>query len=80
MTSLGIWACRWRELRPIAFGGSAAAATTQEGATSGSAAVEPAESAGDVEAGFVRGGRRGRGRDGAGEYEMVAMKSERQEA
>lgn len=21
MTALGVWACRWRELRPIEFGG-----------------------------------------------------------
>ena len=25
MTSLGVWACQWRELRPINFGGKSAA-------------------------------------------------------
>ena len=61
MTMGGIYACRWRELRPINFGGAAAA--------------EPAngERGGDEEEGCVRGRGRGRGRDGAGRYEMVEM-------
>jgi hypothetical protein len=58
MTSLGVWACRWRELRPINFGTKA----VRQG-------PEPAEEDG----GETRGRGRGRGRDGAGEYEMVGM-------
>lgn len=64
MTMGGIYACRWRELRPITFGGSAAAAPRGEAAETG----------GDEEAGFIRGSNRGMGRDGAGSYEMVEMK------
>ena len=59
MTSLGVWACQWRELRPINFGSKS---TARQG---GSAAEE------DV--GESRGRGRGRGRDGAGEYEMVGL-------
>jgi len=59
MTFLGVWSCQWRELRPISFGGGGA---TGNGAES--------SSTGDEE----REGRRGRGRDGAGEYELVFMK------
>jgi ABC-type nickel/cobalt efflux system permease component RcnA len=58
MASLGVWACQWRELRPINFGSKTpaqqAAATEDEGGES-------------------RGRGRGRGGDGAGEYEMVSM-------
>ena len=31
MVSLGIWACQWRELRPMSFGGAGAKDTTAEG-------------------------------------------------
>ena len=66
MTFLGVWVCRYRELRPISFGGGAARTAQQE-----QAVVEGR----DEEAGFAagRGRGRGRGRDGAGEYEMVGM-------
>jgi ABC-type nickel/cobalt efflux system permease component RcnA len=62
MTSLGIWACRWRELRPISFGGRGASTTA------GGTEAQDVE-----EVGQSRGRGRGRGRDGAGEYEMVGM-------
>lgn len=65
MTTLGVWSCRWRELRPINFGANTAAASA------GNAEVR---TEGDEEIGFQRGRGRGRGRDGAGEYEMVGMK------
>jgi hypothetical protein len=58
MTSLGVWACQWRELRPINFGSKTPARSLP--------AVED-------EGGESRGRGRGRGRDGAGEYEMVGM-------
>ncbi|KAF2121721.1 integral membrane protein S linking to the trans Golgi network-domain-containing protein [Lophiotrema nucula] len=64
MTSLGVWACQWRELRPISFGGKS---TTANGSA---ATAGPAD---DEAVGHTRGRGRGRGRDGAGEYEMVGM-------
>jgi len=64
MTFLGVWACRYRELRPISFGGGASR-TAQQGQT----VVE----GGEEEVGFAVGRGRGRGRDGAGEYEMVSI-------
>ena len=70
MTSLGMWACQWRELRPINFGGSSTAQTAAHGENAGAA---EASEGGDEEQGYGRGRGRGRGRDGAGEYEMVGM-------
>jgi hypothetical protein len=65
MASLGIWACQWRELRPISFGGRPiVTATNSESA--GQDATDDGE-------GFTRGRGRGRGRDGSGAYEMVGM-------
>lgn len=78
MVVLGTWACQRRELRPIIFGGSSASPT--DGGSTSAGAGGPSGSIGDEESGFSRGGRRGRGRDGAGEYEMVPIKTERQEA
>ncbi|KAF2252714.1 hypothetical protein BU26DRAFT_517287 [Trematosphaeria pertusa] len=63
MTSLGVWACQWRELRPINFG-------SKPGVRQGNG------SAPDDGVGETRGRGRGRGRDGAGEYEMVNMNEE----
>lgn len=67
MTFLGMWACQWRELRPINFGGGGGLSRS---ARQGDGA---AEAQGDEGAGYGRGRGRGRGRDGAGEYEMVEM-------
>jgi hypothetical protein len=70
--SLGIWGCRYRELQPITFGGNSgggAASSTPPAENSG--ALESA--GGDEEEGFSRGRERGRGRDGAGDYEMVRI-------
>ncbi|OGM45828.1 protein sys1 [Aspergillus bombycis] len=67
MTFGGIWACQWRELRPISFGGIAGSSTGQ---SSGSSSQPPAD----------RGSpSRGRGRErslqGEGDaYEMAEMK------
>ncbi|KAG9235319.1 integral membrane protein S linking to the trans Golgi network-domain-containing protein [Amylocarpus encephaloides] len=71
MTSLGVWSCQWRELRPITFGGSSAVQPASNNAVEASA-----EQGGDEEQGYGRGRGRGRGRDGAGNYEMVGMKPE----
>jgi len=67
MTSLGVWACQWRELRPIKFGG--------HGRPTGAPTVQnQAESEVDEDAvEYTRGRGRGRGRDGGGGYEMVGM-------
>ena len=91
MTVLGVWSCRWRELQPIAFGGKGAAtagrsttaAPAAVGAAANSGQAEAAGPSGDPEddgAGYVRGTRRGRGRDGAGQYEMVPVTGNREVA
>ena len=72
MTFLGIWACQWRELQPLAFGGRAAAQPEaanghlESGGVGGSTKVESA-------IGRILGhGRRAEG----GSYEMVRMREE----
>lgn len=78
--ALGTWGCRYRELRPISFGGIGGRTTVPamggvdsgEGSAGGSGGGD-AGLDGDEEQGFSRGRGRGRGRDGAGEYEMVKM-------
>ncbi|KAI1080975.1 integral membrane protein S linking to the trans Golgi network-domain-containing protein [Whalleya microplaca] len=73
----GTYGCRWRELRPISFGGGGRNTANAEGTTE--AAVQNGNAGGengDLEMGISRGRGRGRGRDGAGEYEMVGVKSE----
>jgi ABC-type nickel/cobalt efflux system permease component RcnA len=76
MTSLGVWSCQWRELRPITFGGSSAA----QASSSETAALPNTGETGDEEQGYGRGRGRGRGRDGAGEYEMVDRNPEAEAA
>ena len=66
MTFGGIWACQWRELRPMSFGTGSAQAVEDR-----------TDQVDDTEGeGHQMGGRRGRGRerDGGGLYEMVGMK------
>ena len=65
MIALGMWAGRYREMRPISFGGSGGGTRHKEG-------TQTDHMRGDEEQGFIRGGR-GRGRDRTGEsgYEMV---------
>ncbi|TKA75096.1 hypothetical protein B0A49_03359 [Cryomyces minteri] len=84
MTWLGVWSCRWRELRPISFGGGAA---RRAGEVEGPAGEdgERAAGGGDGEedrdeeegAGYGRGRwkakGKGRSADGMGAYEMVGM-------
>jgi hypothetical protein len=68
MTSLGVWTCQYRELRPISFGGN--------GRPNGAVNTESTPDEGSSEgAGYGRGRGRGRGRDGAGTYELVGMPS-----
>ena len=62
MTVLGVWACQWRELRPISFGfnsssNSSNATTTRNETGSGIL--------------FSQEGSSGRGNDGGGAYELV---------
>ncbi|KAI9049427.1 hypothetical protein LZ554_006461 [Drepanopeziza brunnea f. sp. 'monogermtubi'] len=75
MTALGVWACQWRELRPINFGGGGGGVAAGSSAAGAAVPADGGEGpAGDEELGLGRGRGRGRGRDGAGEYEMVGMK------
>lgn len=67
MTTLGIWSCQWRELRPINFGGGTGGRDSEAQNTR---ELEVGAEDGDVGYGRVRGGR---GRDGGGVYEMVGM-------
>ncbi|EAW09552.1 protein SYS1 [Aspergillus clavatus NRRL 1] len=72
MTFLGIWACQWRELRPITFG-------IAGGRSTASSSAPPQPQAEEAEA-FLPSSSRGRGRgrnmgEGSGEYEMADMKS-----
>ena len=68
MTFLGMWACQWRELRPISFGGSSNQASSSQ----------THASEGDAEAGIglenlSRGGRGQKGDDGE-DYNSLAVK------
>lgn len=63
MVSLGMWACQWRELQPMAFGGKA---------------KSPAKTTDDGE-GYEMGTVRGAGRDGAGSYDNVGAEASRKE-
>ncbi|KAK3990855.1 putative integral membrane protein [Cladorrhinum sp. PSN332] len=74
---LSTWGCRYRELKPMAFGGHSSSSTSvpknNTGTTQGEREGEEEEGGGgdEEQGGFTRGRGRGRGRDGAGEYEMV---------
>ncbi|KAK5172713.1 uncharacterized protein LTR77_002833 [Saxophila tyrrhenica] len=74
MIALGIWACRWRELKPMAFGGQG---SNNKGKGKAPATDDIADGRPpDAEQGEgyeMGGGRGGRGKDGAGSYEMVGM-------
>jgi protein SYS1 len=76
MISLGVWACRYRELRPISFGMGAKAVKGAE-ARAREGGQEEIMTTDDQ----VRGGRgRGRNRDEGPSYEMVAIKEENGDA
>lgn len=77
----GTYGCRWRELRPITFGGNAGGRGNggNGGEGGGNNSLEDGRDSGDhgdEEMGFSRGRGRGRGRDGAGDYEMVGIKGD----
>ncbi|KAL2127309.1 hypothetical protein VTI74DRAFT_10939 [Chaetomium olivicolor] len=75
--ALATWGCRYRELKPISFGGGGAASGSGgSGGEDGVDGVDNAGADGDEEQGISRGRGRGRGSDGAGEYEMVTMNGE----
>ncbi len=70
MISLGVWACRYRELRPISFGGGGGvgAQAGTDGQKDEGGQEEPTSGE------HVRGGRgRGRNRDDGPSYEMLAV-------
>ncbi|KAL4906157.1 integral membrane protein S linking to the trans Golgi network-domain-containing protein [Aspergillus multicolor] len=64
MISLGMWACRWRELQPISFGGIGTGSSRQGSGES--------SQTGESSTGLLSGRGRGRG----GEYEMMNMKGD----
>ncbi|EER23223.1 hypothetical protein D8B26_001305 [Coccidioides posadasii str. Silveira] len=70
MTFVGMWACQYRELRPIAFGG----VSSNRRATARTIPDAHADNEDPEAAGFSRGRSRGHDRDGGGEYEMVSVK------
>ena len=76
MISLGVWACRYRELRPISFGVGGTAKAGAGGQT------EEEGGQGEMKTDeHLRGGRgRGRNRDEGPSYEMVGVKEENGEA
>lgn len=74
MIALGIWACQWRELKPMAFGGSGGGPKGKGKERAGEGAGNGQSPEADDGEGFVMdGGSRGKGRDGAGSYEMVGI-------
>jgi hypothetical protein len=81
MIFLGVWACQWRELKPISFGGGGSSNNNQVGSSDQAlnGGGDNEENNGDDLAGFSRGRGRGRNRDG-GEYEMVGMKEVAEES
>ena len=90
MTFLGMWACQWRELQPISFGGtssSSAAQQQQQQPPQQGSSSDPLlqgqnggggggdDDLSSFSRGRGRGGRGGlRGDGGGGEYEMGVMK------
>ncbi|PKX91997.1 uncharacterized protein P174DRAFT_444008 [Aspergillus novofumigatus IBT 16806] len=74
MTSLGIWACQWRELRPITFGIAGGRGTAQSSSSPSQPQTDDVENEP-----FLPSRGRGRGRnlgEGSGEYELTEMKGE----
>lgn len=78
-----MWACQWRELRPINFGGGGSGRKEGRVVGGGEAGNESAregnaKAPGDEERGWWgRGRARGRGQDPGGgrdEYEMVGLR------
>jgi protein SYS1 len=71
MVSLGVWACRYREMQPITFGLGTKAQTANGSAV-------PGRSGGNGRTGdeHVRGGRGGRREGGGPSYEMVPIKED----
>lgn len=70
MIGLGMWACQWRELQPMAFGGKSTTKRAEADAANGH---PPEPNSVEEGEGYDMGTGRGRGRDGAGAYEMVGM-------
>ncbi|KAL2826970.1 integral membrane protein S linking to the trans Golgi network-domain-containing protein [Aspergillus cavernicola] len=56
MTSLGIWACRWRELQPISFGGIGGSNNTADNSGSAGGSGRGRTAGGEYEMINMRGG------------------------
>ncbi|KAI1812832.1 integral membrane protein S linking to the trans Golgi network-domain-containing protein [Poronia punctata] len=70
----GTYGCRWRELKPITFGGGGVReASNDDNYAHGPGGEDANGERGDEQSGFSRGRGRGRGSDSAGEYEMVGL-------
>lgn len=70
----GVWACQWRELRPMSFGGQGGGSKTGAAGRVGGDIEGGGGGDGEGE-GYEMGARnQGRGRDGGGLYEMVGMR------
>lgn len=74
--AIATWGCRYRELKPISFGGGGGTSSGGNGGDNGGDNGGEGGVDGDEEQGFARGRGRGRGRDGAGEYEMMNLSSD----
>lgn len=68
MTSLGMWACQWRELQPMVFGGNKAKTPAEEAGNAPETSRLMGESGGSDTA--TGNGRRA---DGSDTYEMVGL-------
>lgn len=73
MTFLGMWACQWRELQPISFGGSSAASQQQGSSGSGDTSQQGQGQNDGDDLSFSRGRGRGGRRE---EYEMGLLRGE----
>jgi hypothetical protein len=75
MIVLGIWACQWRELQPMHFGGSAPGPGKVEAGAAGGSGVAGHAGQGGIGDHFARllGSVSQSQREGRGNYEMVGM-------
>ncbi|KAA8646086.1 hypothetical protein EYZ11_003745 [Aspergillus tanneri] len=74
MIFLGMWACQWRELRPISFGGIGGKSSDRQ-QPRGSSETQAGENGQ-----LSRGRDRERSQDGSNEYEMAEMKGTGEQA
>ena len=76
MTFGGIWACQWRELQPMAFGGGVGGNPKSDRAASAATNGQLEEGGSKIESAVARVLGRGRNADGGGNYEMMTMRDD----